>query len=99
MDLAEGDTALRAAAGLLLGGPGRELAIDLGEILAPLRRSALLRHCLVARHELQELLRHHALAKTGPSFAKGPLADSLMQKRPAREQNSVDRAIVLTYLS
>ncbi len=58
MHLAERHAALRAAAGLLLGLALRELAIDLAEIVAPLVRRALLRHLLVERDELQQLLRH-----------------------------------------
>src|SRR6185312_17387309 len=58
MDLAIGNAALRAARRLLLGARRVELAIDLAEIVPPLRRAALRRHGLARRHELQQPLRH-----------------------------------------
>jgi hypothetical protein len=61
MHLAEGNAALRAAAGLFVGAFGGETGVDLVEVLATLPGGAFVGHRLRGVHEAQHLLVRHDL--------------------------------------
>ena len=70
MDLAEGNPALRAAAGLLGGALGVKLAVDFAEIVPARIGFTLRRHALADRRELQQQFHFRSLmVGTSPEIA------------------------------